>query len=582
MSATSETERRWVVRPAMPDDFPAIIRAATDTDVHPLLAQLLYNRDIATPEKLARFFADELVSLADPFMMRGMREAVERLRQAIADNERIAIYGDYDVDGVTACALLVQVLRACGAEVVPHIPHRVDEGYGMSIAGVEKLAGEGITVIITVDCGISNVAEVAFAHTQGVDVIVTDHHRPPPMLPDALAILNPRQDGCAYPCKVLAGVGVAYTLVRGMVRGGLLAGKEMRARHMLDLVALGTVADIAPVVDENRVLVRWGLKALRSTERPGLVALMRAANIAQPEVDATGIGFGLAPRLNAAGRLDDAALAYQLLLSDDLETAQRIADELTQKNQQRREMTGAILAEAKDQVVARGLEGRKVLVLSGDNWTAGVVGLVAGRISDSYHRPTLVIERGATESKGSARCPATFNVIEALADCDDLLERYGGHRQAAGFTVRTDNIEALDERLNRNAARDLNDDDGQPDLLIDCELDINHKAAAMRVLDDLAPFGAENPSPLFASYGLQVVGVARTMGKEAEHLRLRMADPRRPNTMIDAVAFRMGHLAPRLTHGVGVDIAYNLEMHRWQESESVRAVIRAITIDDAQ
>ncbi len=554
------------MRPAAPPDLLKKLEAA---GFSPLIAQLLYNRQLTTLEAIEYYFQAGYSKLADPFLIKDMDRAVERIKLALTRRERIAIYGDFDADGVTACSLLVQFLRAVGGDVVPRIPHRVDEGYGLNPAALRRLAAQNVRVVITVDCGISNLAEVELARELGMDVIITDHHRPPPDLPRALATLNVRQTGDLYPYKGLAGVGVAFHLVRALSAAGVKPASGLKPSDLLDLVALGTVADIAPLTGENRVLVASGLKALNKTRRPGILALIEAAGLTPGGLDASSIGFGLAPRINAAGRIDDAIIAYELLLTDDLERARSLANELNAKNRERQQKLAVVLADARQRVYAGRLhEQHKLLVLSGADWAAGIVGLVAGRLCEEFNRPVLVLEEGPELSRGSARSTPDFNIIEAISECHDLLLRYGGHKQAAGFTVANANVAAFTHRLQTLAQAKIGQESLTPQLEIDAELGLHELAQAFEATAALAPFGNENPAPVWVSYGLQVREL-RPVGAEGAHLRLKLFDPAHGRA-VEGMAFREGSRAAELAHAQRLDVVYTIEAHEWQGVRSLR------------
>lgn len=568
-TSNARTARRWLVQPAAPSEFFA--HAAT-LGLSRLTAQLLYNRKLETPEAIDYFFNATYNRLADPMLIKNMDLAVARVKAAVAHAEKVAVYGDFDADGVTGCTLLIQFLRAAGVEAIPRIPHRVDEGYGLNKKAIELLAKDGVKLIITVDCGVSNVEEIAYARTLGVDVIVTDHHRPPDPLPQAAAILNVRQPGDNYPFKEPAGVGMAFHLARALSQHGLKP-KGLTPRDLLDLVALGTVADIAPLTGENRVLVSSGLKAINRAKRAGLVALIEAAGLTPGNLDAFSLGFYLAPRINAAGRIDDAMLAYDLLLTEDLERARELARELNEKNKERQARLNLVLEEARQRVESEKLYDKgKIMILSGEGWPAGVVGLVAGRLSEEFNRPVLVMEKGRDWSKGSARSTEAFNVVEALTRCADLLERYGGHRAAAGFTLPTANLAEFERRLHEMAEIGLEQGDLVPTLLIDAEIEASEISAAYEQSFQLAPFGSENPAPLFLTRDL-VLREARPVGTDGAHLKLRLFDPHQGRP-VDAIAFREGAAAAELRPGQHLDLVYNLEQNIWQGQKKLEVKVR--------
>jgi single-stranded-DNA-specific exonuclease len=562
----SARRKRWVAKSAAPADFDRQV------GVSPLIATILYNRGHQTLDAAQAFLAADYRSgLHDPFLLKGMVEASARVAAAIKSGEPIAIYGDFDTDGVTAVTLLVQVLRAMGGVVQPYIPNRFREGYGLNDQAISDLAAQGVRLLITVDCGISNTAEVAAARNLGIDVIITDHHQPAAALPPAYAVINPRQEGCPYPFKHLVGVGIAFKLVQALVKHGLRAG-DLRGRDMLDVVALGTVADMGPLVGENRVLVKTGLTAIQTTERPGLKALIRAAGLEPARIDSTAIAFMLAPRLNAAGRLDDAVRSYDLLLADDAVQADALAGALNETNRARQELTRTIYAAARAQAEAEGKLDRRVLVLADAAYPSGVVGLVASRLVDELARPVLLIERGATESRGSARSIPGLNIVAALQECADLFVRFGGHSAAAGFTIASERLPELEQRLQAIVAEALQDADLTPELLIDADVPLSRLNWDLYGdLEQLEPFGQGNLQPVLMSAGVEVVDV-RTRGADRQHLRLVVRC--NGSALHEAIGFRLGHLAPHLQRQRRIDLAYTLEVNEWNGERKLQLNIK--------
>lgn len=551
----SARRKRWDILPPAPPDV--VRRLGGD----PLLATLLYNRDLRDPDSVQSFLAAEYRSgLHDPMLMKGMPEASARIAQAIAAGEPMAVYGDFDTDGVTAVTLLMQAITAMGGKIRPYIPHRTREGYGLNNLAIGQLAADGVRLLITVDCGISNVDEVAEAMTHGLDVIVTDHHQPPEVLPAALAVVNPKQLGCAYPYKQLVGVGIAFKLVQALVKRGLKLG-ALRGRDLLDVVALGTVTDMGPLNGENRVLVKAGLDAINNTQRPGLRALIEVSGLVQGKVDSAAIGYMLGPRINAAGRLDNAVRAYELLLADDYASARRLADDLNRTNRERQELTKRVQSEAREMAETAGKHNRRIVVIDGAEFPAGVVGLVAGKLVEEWGRPVLLIERGEEQSRGSARSVPGFNIVDALGSCKELFVRYGGHSAAAGFTICNENIPLLDERLQELAADKLSDSMLEPSLIIDAEVDLSRLGWDLHTqLQQLEPFGQANPAPILMSTGVQVVD-ARPRGADGQHLRLLLRKDNGPTH--EAIAFRLGHLADALRRHSLIDVAYAFEVNEW-------------------
>jgi single-stranded-DNA-specific exonuclease len=471
-------------------------------------------------------------------------------------------YGDFDADGVTSTALMVETLRALGADVLPYIPHRVDEGYGLHTDALDELVDQGIRVVITVDCGIRAVEEVAHAMQRGLEVIVTDHHSVGESLPTAWAVINPRQPDCTYPFKELAGVGIAFKLAQALLRSHCQVpiareSVSLVEEDLLDLVALGTVADLAPLIGENRVLVRRGLIKLNEGQRPGLISLIQRSGLRSEQLSASDIGFGLGPRINAAGRLDDAKTAYQLLMAKYPGEADKLADELNELNRRRQQVTPETQEQARQKALGEG-EDVFLLFAASPNFLEGVVGLAAGRLCEEFYRPSIVVSVGEITSRGSARSIAEFHITDALDQCSDLLVRHGGHAAAAGFTVRNEDLPLLAKRLQILAAEALADKALHPTLLIDAQLDLgelNHKLYDW--LARLEPFGYANPAPVFLTRRLRVVD-ARAVGATRSHLKLYLSDGR---TRWNAIAFRQAHWLNGLPSYV--DVAYHLEMNEW-------------------
>lgn len=560
----SARRKRWKTLDPAPPSFVQAIGC------HPVVATLLYQRGMRDAQGVTKFLtADYHSGLHDPFRMKGMSAASTRIAQAITQGEPMAVYGDFDTDGVTAVTLMIQAVTAMGGQIRPYIPHRLREGYGLNTEAIETLSTDGVRLLITVDCGISNVVEVERANALGLDVIVTDHHHPPPILPNAFAVVNPKQAGCTYPYNQLVGVGIAFKLVQALVKQGMRLG-NLRGRDMLDVVALGTVTDMGPLLDENRVLVKAGLEAINATKRPGLRALIAAAGIAEGQVDSAAIGFMLGPRINAAGRLDDAVRAYELLLASDFAAAQRLALNLNATNRERQELTKRVQTEARAQAEETGKHQERIVVIDGQ-YPAGVVGLVAGKLVEEWGRPVLLIERGDTVSRGSARSVSGFNMVEALGTCKDLFVRFGGHSMAAGFSIANERLAELDERLQQLAATTLTDDMLTPTVTIDAEVELNDLTWELfNELSQLEPFGQANPQPTLMSRSVHVID-AQTRS-EGQHLRLIIAIPN--GKPLEAIAFRFGHLLEPLRKHPHIDIIYTLDAREWNGERKLQLNIK--------
>jgi single-stranded-DNA-specific exonuclease len=563
-------QRRWIEARA---DGEGAARLAGALDLHPLAARVLAARGHADPAAAEAFLAARLQDLPDPFAMKGMDAAVARLVRAVEEGERIACYGDYDVDGVTSTTLLAGLLRASGADVVTYVPHRLVEGYGLNLAAVEKLAAQGVRLLVTLDCGITSAPEVRAATALGLDAVVVDHHTVPVELPAAAAILNPHQPGCGYPSKDLAAVGVTFALAMALRKALRARGRfgerrpEPNLKDALDLVALGTIADVVPLVGANRILVRTGLEVLATSRRPGLRALKRVAGIAEGAPVAAGqVGFRLAPRINAAGRLDDAGRGVRLLLSADPAEAEALAAELDRENQARQEIERRILAEAIEDAGARVREGARGLVLARDGWHAGVIGIVASRIVERFHRPAVLVALADEGGKGSGRSIEGFHLHDALSACAPHLARFGGHRHAAGLTVDRARLPAFRAAFEAHAAERLSDED----LVPRCRIDgwVEHGEVTERAADDLArlgPFGAGHPEPVFALRGAPTR--ARTVGANGAHLKLGLAG-------LDAIGFGMGDRIAAC--GGPLDAAFSIGFDEWDGRRRLQLKLRDV------
>jgi single-stranded-DNA-specific exonuclease len=490
-----------------------------------------------------------------------MHQAVSRIYQALLTGEEIAIYGDFDADGITATALLVQGLSALGGKVIPYIPHRYHEGYGLQVAALEKLRKQGISLIITVDTGITAIAEIQKARKMEIDIIVTDHHLPLASLPPALAVVDHKRSDSVCQSTELAGVGVAFKLLQALLKG---SGREELLNRLLDLVALGTVTDMVPLTGDNRYWVKRGLELINNTERLGLQEMMRGANLKPGNLDAESISWVLGPRLNAAGRLGDAATSYQLLLTQDPQEAASLASELEEKNAKRQRLTSELLERARERIIATGTD--LPLLMTGDeDYPTGVIGLVAGRLSEEFYRPVILFKFGAETCRGSGRSIPEFNLMAALKDCRDLLTNFGGHTKAAGFSVPTTNLTQLQKRLLTLAEAQLAGLDLRPHIDIDAEVPLSvFTGETFKQIQRLAPFGSGNPLPAFVSRHVEIVD-QRQIGSHGEHLGLKL---KQEGIVWNAIAFRFGNRAQETA--AYLDIAYNLDVDRWNGGERLR------------
>ena len=532
----------------------------------PVAAGLLINRGITTVEAARGFLEPQLRDLHDPYLLNGMEDAIRRIKQALKEGEKILIYGDYDVDGLTAAALLTLVLREMGADVCSHIPHRIKEGYGLNEEAVMSAHRRGVNLIVTVDCGINSIHEVIQASRLGIDTIITDHHELQSLvLPPAIAVLNPHQPGCTYPCVHLSGVGVAFKLAAA------LRGISNVDKH-LDLVALGTVADVVPLSGENRILAKYGLEKLAKTEKIGLRALMQTAGISNGELSAEQVAFMLAPRLNAPGRLDSAEISLKLLLVESESSALDLAYELEKGNRRRQAIQSKILSDAHEKV-ERELDKSlcHVIILADESWHPGVVGIVAGRLVDDYCRPAILIAMDKDKGKGSARSIEQFHILRALKECSDLLAGFGGHSRAAGLLISRKNLESFAEKMREIGKEKLAGMNLLPKLKIDMELDLSEITwSLIKEIGYLQPYGSGNAEPNFVSYNVQVMNPRIVKNK---HLKMRVVENSRS---VDAIGFGMGSYIKKLDGSGRVDIVYNPQINSWGGQNEVQLQLRDI------
>jgi single-stranded-DNA-specific exonuclease len=536
----------------------------------PIVRQLLYNRGIHTAEAAEAFLHPSLENTYDPRLMKGIDIAVDRIRYAIQQHEKIAIYGDYDVDGVSGTAILYDFLRRLSADVRPYIPNRFEEGYGVREDGLQTLKNEGIKLVITVDCGARANVEADFAKSIGLDFIITDHHQPNEELPNALCMLNPKQKGETYPYTELTGVGITYKLVKALEMA--LSLSTPVSTQYLDLVALGTIADIAPLNGENRILVATGLKQLRQTQRLGLKALIGISGLEGQEITAYHVGYMLAPRLNAAGRLESAYAAFELLTTTDSQRAWKLAQELDNQNRRRQELTLQYDLQATKQVQAT-YDSIPLLVAFDPNFNSGVIGLVAAHLVESFYRPAIVATELNGYIRGSCRSIPEFHITKALDECRDLMEYHGGHAAAAGFTVRKDRFEELIQRMQQIAQRVLGTKTLEPKLRADLPIDLVEVGKLLRenrlitALEQFQPTGYGNPTPSFVTFGVRPKNI-KTVGTEKNHLRFDV-DP-----AWKCIAFRKGELAQNMPSSV--DMLYHIEKNAYNGNVYLQLNVRDI------
>ena len=556
--------KTWKLKASHPNLQTELSRAL---HIHPIVAQLLINRGVLTQEAATSFLFPKLSDLFDPFLLKGMDKAVARVRRAKENNEKVMIYGDYDVDGVTSVAVLWLALKKFGINAIKYIPHRMEEGYGLNFEIVPFAKELGVTLLMTVDCGVTSLEEVQALHREGIDAVITDHHEPEEgKLPDAVAIVDPKQPGCTYPFRDLAGVGIAAKFAHALL--GEFPQED------LDLITLGTIADVVPLRGENRIIAHFGLPMIMKTKKRGLKALIQSARIEGKEASPYLVGFILGPRLNAAGRMGTANTSLDLLLSDDATSSAALASSLEAYNRDRQRLQGAVFDEAIAQIESdQALFRRDVIVTHGEGWHKGVLGIAASKIADRYGKPAIVISFSEGLGVGSARSVEGFHLNEALAHCSGILEEFGGHQRAAGLKVKYERVAEFRERIN-DFAKGVFQQEPVPTLEIDAELPLIHVGMELvKTVTSLEPHGEGNPAPLFATRRLMVKSRPQVLGKDT--IKFWVTDGR---VSLSVVGFGMGTGCADLRMGQAVDIVYSLGIDDWNKAPQVQLVLKDIRL----
>ena len=560
------------------DTHPQVDQIMELINVPRVIAQILLNRGVGTFDEARFFLKPTMDDLHNPFLMAGMDQAIERIASAIEKNEHIMIFGDYDVDGTTSTTLLYLTVKLLTDQVSYLIPDRLKEGYGLSIYGIQVAKERGAGLILAVDCGITANKEVDQARLMGLDVIIIDHHVPGETLPDAVAVLNPKRMDCDYPFKELCGVGLAYKVAQALAEQVGLPDHAVYP-HM-DLVALGTTADIVPLRDENRVLTKYGLAMIQETKKVGLQALISAAGLKQKEIVTGDVVFGLAPRINAAGRMGDANRVVRMLTTENREEAEQLAEELNMENIQRRQQDSVAFEEARDVVENDAfLSEASGIVLASERWHPGIIGIVASRMVEAFSRPVIMIAMNGDTGRGSARTMGDFHLYNAIKECADLLIQFGGHHHAAGLSIARENVTAFQQRFHEVVTANATPEDFISRLTIDSEIEFDEVTPRlMKLLKMLGPFGPDNNHPVLASRNLTLVGAPNIIGSERTHLKFKV---RQNNHVIDAIGFGMADYADQLRAQPNrVHLAYTLEENTWQGKTSTQLRIKDIVVGD--
>jgi len=566
-------EKKWIIKEG--GDSAVVKHLAAELGVSDSLANLMVQRNITTPEEAKTFFSPSLDYLHDPFLMKDMNIAVDRLSTAIKKNEKILVYGDYDVDGTTAVALVYSFLKEQYSNVDYYIPDRYKEGYGVSFEGLDFAYSNNCKLVITLDCGIKATEKIQYARTKGLDIIICDHHYPGDDIPKALAVLDPKQPGCSYPYKELSGCGVGFKLVHAYSKIHSIPFSSII--HYLDLVAVSIASDIVPITGENRVLAYYGLKQLNDSPRTGLREIIREAEITRA-LTVEDVVFKIGPRINAAGRMEAGSKAVELLISNDQKLATGISKEINNFNIERRSVDRVITNEAMRMISEdQRTSNAKTTVLFNPSWKKGVIGIVASRLIETYYRPTVILTESNGFATGSARSVQGYDLYQAIEACSDLLESFGGHMFAAGLTLKKENIQPFIERFEQYVNSTITEDQMQPRIFIDTELSLSEiNEEFFRIMSQFQPFGPENMSPVFMSGNVYDTGNARMVGSNGEHLKLELYQNDSQVKILPGIAFSQSDKFDYIKSGKPFNICYSVEMNEFRGCRNLQLNIRDI------
>ena len=548
---------------------------AAELGLNPVVCLLLVQRGLSTVEAVKKFFKPSLEDLHDPFLMPDMEKAVKRLNKALGNKEKILIYGDYDVDGTTAVALVYKYLRPYSSTLDYYIPDRYDEGYGISYKGIDYAKANGITLVISLDCGIKAVDKIDYAKRLGIDFIICDHHMPDDVLPDAVAVLDAKRADSQYPYEHLSGCGVGFKFMQAFARSNNFPVANLE--RLLELTAVSIASDIVPITGENRILAYYGLKQLNTNPSLGLKGIIDICGLTGKEITISDIVFKIGPRLNASGRMMNGKEAVELLLAKDAETAREKSANINQYNEERRELDKKITDEANALIhQSVNMADRKAIVVYNPAWHKGVIGIVASRLTEKYYRPAVVLTKSSELITGSARSVTGFDIYKAIEGCRDLLENFGGHTYAAGLSLKEENLSAFTERLQKLAAEEIIPEQMIPQIDIDAVLDLhNITPQFMNELKRMSPFGPENQKPVFCSLGVKDYGTSKLVGKDQDHIKLELIDDR-SNTPIHGIAFGMHQHINHIKAMKPFDICYTIEENTYNGNTSLQLMIKDI------
>ena len=560
---------RWTLKPS--PDSEKTNRLQSELNIDPLTAQLLVQRGIETYEQARQFFRPSLTDLHNPYLMKDMDKAVERIEKGIANDENILVFGDYDVDGTTAVSLMSSYLRSFYPNVATYIPDRYDEGYGISYKGIDFADDNGFSLIIALDCGIKSIDHIAYAKAKNIDFIICDHHRPGDVLPDAVAVLDPKRNDCTYPYDELCGCGVGFKLIQALAQNRNETIDDLVS--YLDLVATAIAADIVPITGENRVLAKFGLEVINSNPRPGIKALIQ--NLKRNVLTITDVVFIIAPRINAAGRIKHGNYAVELLTEFNLEQAEEFASQIELFNSDRKDLDKQITVEALQQIIENNEENRFTTVVYQEDWHKGVIGIVASRLTETYYRPTLVFTKSGDKLAASARSVKDFDVYNALEACSEHLEQFGGHMYAAGMTLKEENYEKFKHAFESVVSETIHPDLLTPEISIDAEVQLSDiNAKFFRILKQFEPFGPQNMTPVFLAKGLKDTGYGKKIGSGEEHLKLYVKQNN--SESFGAIGFGLGNKKELTENGNPFDAVFSVEENEWNDNVTLQLRLRDI------
>lgn len=567
---------KWNYQPPTAEEKEQRDKLAAELELDPVISLLLVRRGLKTAAEVKKFFKPSLNDLEDPFLMPDMDKAVKRLNKALGEKEKILIYGDYDVDGTTAVSLVYKYLRAYTSNLDYYIPDRYDEGYGISTKGIDYAAEQGVTLIISLDCGIKAIDKIEYAKGKGIDFIICDHHLADDVLPDAVAVLDAKREDSRYPYEHLSGCGVGFKFMQAFAADNGFPFSELE--KLLELTAVSIASDIVPITGENRILAYYGLKQINSNPSLGLKGIIDVCGLSGKEITISDIVFKIGPRINASGRMMNGREAVELLLAKNSKVAKQKSENINQYNEERRELDKKITDEANAIISSiENNEDNKAIIVYNPAWHKGVIGIVASRLTEKYYRPAVVLTKSSELITGSARSVSNFDIYKVVESCRDLLENFGGHTYAAGLSLKEENLQRFKERFQQIAAQEIVPEQLVPQIDIDAVLDLKQiNAKFMSDLKKMSPFGPENHKPVFCTHGVQDYGTSKLVGREQEHIKLEIIDSKSASSPIHGIAFGMSRFNAHIKQMKPFDICYTIEENTYNGNTTLQLMIKDI------